>query len=166
MALILGITCCLIERSVFGYISMTINEKKGYYGGFWWGFFLGVLGILVVAVRSNNYIYYDDNSRYDANVGTFVPKIDEKKRNDDMMNSGGWKCSRCGKVNPSYTGTCSCGMEKYAVLREERVAKQVEEVKEHEQQIIDVIKKYKELLDMGAITQEEFDTKKAELLKN
>lgn len=29
----------------------------------------------------------------------------------------------------------------------------------------DAIKKYKELLDMGAITQEEFETKKKELLK-
>lgn len=30
--------------------------------------------------------------------------------------------------------------------------------------ILDVIKKYKELLDMGAITQEEFDEKKKQLL--
>ena len=29
---------------------------------------------------------------------------------------------------------------------------------------IEIIKKYKELLDMGAITQEEFDLKKTELL--
>lgn len=31
--------------------------------------------------------------------------------------------------------------------------------------VADEIKKFKELLDMGAITQEEFDTKKKELLK-
>ena len=35
---------------------------------------------------------------------------------------------------------------------------------EYEQSAIDEVKKYKELLDMGAITQEEFDAKKKELL--
>ena len=33
-----------------------------------------------------------------------------------------------------------------------------------EQETIDMLKKYKELLDSGAITEEEFDAKKKELL--
>lgn len=36
----------------------------------------------------------------------------ESARNDEMMGSGGWRCSQCGKVNPSYTGTCACGNQK------------------------------------------------------
>lgn len=26
--------------------------------------------------------------------------------------SGTWNCSKCGRVNPMYTGTCSCGMDR------------------------------------------------------
>lgn len=36
---------------VFGFITRYIACSKGYDGGFWWGFFLGVLGLIVVCVR-------------------------------------------------------------------------------------------------------------------
>jgi uncharacterized membrane protein YeaQ/YmgE (transglycosylase-associated protein family) len=52
-AIILGIICGLITRSM--------NIKKGYDGGFWWGFFLSIIGIIVVAVRP-----FNKNSHQDA----------------------------------------------------------------------------------------------------
>lgn len=41
----------LAQGLVFGFITSAIADSKGYDGGFWWGFFLGILGLIVVAVR-------------------------------------------------------------------------------------------------------------------
>ncbi len=50
-------------------------------------------------------------------MGTALSKVaDEKKQqeyNQELLKNGGWKCTQCGKVNPTYTGTCSCGKSKY-----------------------------------------------------
>ena len=35
----------------FGFVTQTINKNKGYEGGFAWGFFLGFIGIIVVACK-------------------------------------------------------------------------------------------------------------------
>ena len=43
------ILCC-----IFGFITKHINESKGYTGGFAWGFFLAVIGIIVVACKPDN----------------------------------------------------------------------------------------------------------------
>jgi len=44
----------IIQSVVCGFITKSINSSKGYDGGFWWGFFLSILGIVVVAVRPFN----------------------------------------------------------------------------------------------------------------
>lgn len=41
----------LIVSVIFGLVTQYINNSRGRYGGFWWGFFLGVIGIIIVAVR-------------------------------------------------------------------------------------------------------------------
>ena len=41
----------LVVAVIFGLVTKSINENRGRQGGFWWGFFLGVIGIIVVAVR-------------------------------------------------------------------------------------------------------------------
>lgn len=43
------IWCCIM-----GFVSKTIQNNKGYDGGFWWGFLLGILGIIVVACKPVN----------------------------------------------------------------------------------------------------------------
>lgn len=40
-----------VIRCIFGAITNKMNQEKGYENGFWWGFFLGVLGIIIIAVR-------------------------------------------------------------------------------------------------------------------
>lgn len=41
----------LAQGLVFGFITSAIADSKGYDCGFWWGFFLGLLGLIVVSVR-------------------------------------------------------------------------------------------------------------------
>lgn len=127
----------IIIRSVLGFISQTINENKGYEGGFWWGFLLGTIGIIVVALKEEHYY------RPDYNEARPLVK---------------WKCEKCGLTN--YTEACSCGNTK--TTNDAIIA--VKTKKDKEQEVVNALKSYKELLDTGIITQEEFDKKKAELL--
>lgn len=43
------IVCC-----IFGAIAAGVASSRNKNGGFWWGFFLGVIGIIVVALRPND----------------------------------------------------------------------------------------------------------------
>ena len=43
----------LIVAIIFGFICKAIASGRGMEGGFWWGFLLGIIGIIVVAVRPN-----------------------------------------------------------------------------------------------------------------
>jgi len=43
----------LIIHIILGIATKSINESKGYTGGFAWGFFLGIIGIIVVACKAN-----------------------------------------------------------------------------------------------------------------
>ena len=99
----------LIVGLVCGFVSKSINENRGGEGGFWWGFLLGVIGIVVVAVRP-------------------------MEGNATNLNS----------------------YQNQAPINSAPVAKQ---------NTADELKKYKELLDQGVITEEEYQTKKEQLLK-
>ena len=91
---------------VFGLICRAISNGRGMKGGFWWGFLLGIIGVIVVAVRPN------DKQEASNNVAPAVAFNNTSTRVSDS----------------------------------------------------DEIKKYKELLDSGIITQEEFEAKKKQLL--
>ena len=41
----------IIWRIILGLVSRRVMKNRGGKGGFWWGFFLGVIGIIVEAVR-------------------------------------------------------------------------------------------------------------------
>ena len=49
--LMLTLIFYLIMALITGFIAKKITENRGMQGGFWWGFFLGIIGIIVVAVR-------------------------------------------------------------------------------------------------------------------
>lgn len=103
----------LIEACIFGAITQGINEKKGYEGGFWWGFFLGVIGIIVVACRES---YYTDGY-IPSGDSVYIPqKVAESPIDMDApVPDGGWRCI-CGRVHYPYESSCACGQSKRAVL--------------------------------------------------
>ena len=100
----------IIQGLIWGFVAQIISENKGYEDGFFWGFFLGIMGIIVVACKPDN--------------------------------------------NSSYA---------LALLSKEAAE---EEKDKSEKELLNVqkLKSYKDLLDSGVITQEEFDKKKSELL--
>lgn len=51
--LIVAIFIWVAERFVFGLITQYVAESKGYDTGFAWGFWLGIIGLLVVGFRPN-----------------------------------------------------------------------------------------------------------------
>lgn len=188
IALLIG--CCLVWMLICGFVTRTINKNKGYEGGFWWGFFLEFIGIIVVACKPDNRGYVHtienksgkqtDNYSYEGALSA-LEKLSGKTK--PTVNKEGWKCHNCGETNPFYVGTCGCGMTRQESEETDRAEKKqkeetiaayldlhrdVEETKNEsadEMANLQKLKLYKELLDSGAITQEEFDNKKAKLLQ-
>lgn len=155
----------LIAAFVFGFITKYINEEKGYEGGFAWGFWLGVIGIIVVACKADNHRYYRE-SEQDLALSAYA----REKNDERVLEEGGWKCNRCGRINASYVTSCNCGMyieqnKNWLKKQEEERKARAEEHKAKESKSqADEIAKFKELLDSGAITQEEYDAKKKQIL--
>lgn len=136
-----------------GIITSVINRKKGYDGGFWWGFFLGVIGIFIVMFRN----YKKDNDIMDREQ---VARENEKFLNEH----DGWECPCCNRLHGFFETECACGFS----LNEEAVNEEVEKSKETfikaAQSEAELISKYKDMLDRGLITEEEFSEKKKKIL--
>lgn len=139
--LISGLIISLILAVIYGTVTKYMNEGKGYTGGFAWGFWLGIIGIIVVACKPQNIRIYTETS--------------ESHRVT-------WKCLKCGRINADYVTTCICGNSK----ENNRSLKPVTEIKTEQiaMSSADEIVKFKKLLDAGAITQEEYDAKKRKIL--
>ena len=51
LAVLILLIVSLLVHIVMGLISRRVTHNRGRRGGFWWGFCLGVVGIIVAAVR-------------------------------------------------------------------------------------------------------------------
>lgn len=51
LATIIFLLIFLGLRIILGFQTKKMNAAKGIPGGYWWGFFLGVTGIIVLALR-------------------------------------------------------------------------------------------------------------------
>ena len=94
----------VIAGIVFGCITKHISNEKGYEGGFAWGFWLGVIGIIVVACRT-------DRSQTTGSIGktSAATSMSSGVRGSGTgiaSNGGGWKCV-CGTYNSANTPFCS-----------------------------------------------------------
>ena len=155
---------------VWGCVTQKVIDNKGYDDNwFWWGFLFGVFALIVACTKpQNTYTPSNEPSIYDR----YMASKAEKESQPIISNT--WRCS-CGRINPAYVGTCVCGTSQHKLKKEQediaRAKKQAEQEKmnqEHREQNrldnLKLLKEYKELLDSGIITQEEFDQKKSELL--
>ena len=83
----------IVMAIVFGCITKHINENKGYSGGFAWGFWLGWIGIIVVACRSP----------YQAPAATeYRPMYGGALAKPEAPS---WTCA-CGSRNPGRLDYC------------------------------------------------------------
>ena len=139
----------LILGIIFGCITKTINENKGYDGGFAWGFWLGWIGLIVVACRPNNV------------VPTKNPE--DNSGNTKVLSTGGWKCHKCKRVNASYVTTCICGLSKEENQKldkaAEKLAAQPTVINEK-----DELAKFKKMFEDGIITEQEYQEKRKKIL--
>jgi len=51
LAVLILLIISLLVHIIMGLISHRVTHNRGRRGGFWWGFCLGVVGIIVAAVR-------------------------------------------------------------------------------------------------------------------
>ena len=152
----------LISAVVFGFITKHINESKGYEGGFAWGFWLNIIGIIVVACKPDNRAYTPISSHNSNDLSPLAQEARERS----ILADGGWKCT-CGRVNYHYVSTCWCGRNQSGVIYnktfEEHKNPETEQLPQNNDNIA-LIKQLAELHSQGILTDEEFDTKKAEIL--
>lgn len=175
----------VFQGIIFGVICSYVASTKGYNGGFAWGFFLGIIGLLVVGFRPN---------LTQASAEAYRPMYPDGQPKPKPQ----WECV-CGAKNPESLDYClSCRRERKPAnvvekvtcphcgasnkktntlcfacnkpLQEEAPAP-VEETKKDEQQapqpqdsIPSLIEQLARLHAQGILTDEEFQQKKADLL--
>lgn len=146
-----------------GAISKHINENKGYVGGFAWGFWLGIIGIIVVACKTD--ISYRNNSyNYNSQSGgnDYIDRLSDiaKEKSDrQTMAEGGWQCEFCRRVNAKYVGTCACGKTHF------ESEKLIEEMNKPKPTSTEAeLEEARCLFEKGIITEEEYQAKRNKIL--
>lgn len=159
--MILGIIAVVVNGLIWGFATQKVIENKGYEENwFWWGFFFGLIALIVACTKSERVRVESYSSRSFYNNGT------GSTHEERILNEGGWKCS-CGKVQASYVSSCSCGRNRHELARAQYEREQEAARKQAEadaQSKAAAIREYKALVDSGVITQEEFEAKKKQLL--
>ena len=184
----------IVNGLIWGAVSKAIIGGKGYdeatQGSYYWiGFFLGFIGLILALAKPQNTTPVNAVQGYN-NTSLFsespTNSSSAKAKTEDT-----WKCYFCGRSNSMMSSGCICGKTKVESKRKEReeksrpltnpnlppnpnrisgspapitVNKSANPSGNNALDNIEIIKKYKELLDIGAITQEDYDKKKSELL--
>lgn len=132
---------------LWGFATNYVIKEKGYdEEWFWLGFVFQLMAFVVAWVK----LPYDQTAE-----GQRVKKQISEIRQRDTLQAGGWNCS-CGRLNAAYVTSCTCGKNKMQAEIELKNASSEAQVEK--------LKVYKELLDSGVITQEDYDVKKKQLL--
>lgn len=142
----------IIVSCIFGAITKNINENKGYDGGFAWGFFLGIIGIIVVACRSDA-----PKSSY---VSDRVSRLEAVSRGESSAQRS-WQCGFCRRMNTDYMTTCECGKSKA-----ESMQRRIEEQNQPKTTTVEQkLGEAKSLFEKGIITEEEYEVRRKKILE-
>ena len=178
------IVVAILVRCFWGWATNKVVENKGYTDSwFIWGFLFGLIAFVVALTKEDNH----SNIYSSRTALTRASKAYDEEFKTIVANGSDWYCKKCKKTNPSYVGTCSCGNTKAAnnakstvstdnsgssAQKTEDTKKNVEEVTKNtetadeiktEEKNVRILKQYKDLLDAGVITQQEFDNKKKQI---
>ncbi len=146
----------LLADIVCGIVCYIILSSKGYGSeeypnyGFWWGFLLSVIGIIICACKTDIRLLeavHKKEDTGDINRERIIPQSDS---------DGFWRCPKCGMLYSKYANECKCGYKKEENNNETET--------KSDGDIISQLKNYKELLDNGTITEEEFTNIKKKIL--
>lgn len=175
----------LIQGIIFGAITRYVAESKGYDGGFWWGFFLGMIGLLVVGFRPNQTWQSDslNNSAYWTQLqenasgsskhamwrcvcGTENPVtlnycVRCRRNRSEVNKDDREKCPHCGAMNRKNNAVCfACSRS----LKEEKQPEQDAKPVPAQQEALALLESLAALHQQGILTDEEFDEKKKQIL--
>lgn len=114
----------LVQAVIMGFVALHISESKGYEGGFAWGFWLGIVGVLVVGFRPtlqaqtysehygslSNASANADSAMWDCMCGaTNSGALDyctSCRRSRSEAERGKIRCPHCGAVNSVTSEVC------------------------------------------------------------
>jgi len=119
-----------ISAIICGALSASLHDKKGYGGGFWWGFFLGIIGLIYSAGLPVSYekryktkkdqglsLYeLQNNGKYNGNNSLSASKTQSHKSNKNDEREEATQnyriCKKCGWQVFDDEEICSnCGLE-------------------------------------------------------
>lgn len=93
-----------------------IEEERNFLLTVLWfigGIFGTAIGFVILIALSEILENQELISKKIADIEGQLSSVQQKERDvDDITYNGSWKCLQCGRVNPSYTGTCACGNAK------------------------------------------------------
>lgn len=174
---IIYILAYVISGCIFGFVASYIASSKGYDGGFAWGFWLGIIGILVVGFRPT--IIQTTSSE---SIPMYTPSMHKPHsqwkcgcgaKNPDSLDycqschrkRGEFKpvpkvvCPHCGAMNKATNSSCfACG--KSPSSEKSEIADAVEIADDP----VSLLEKLAKFHEQGILTDEEFQKKKSKLL--
>lgn len=175
----------LIQGMIFGSITRYVAESNGYDGGFCWGFFLGIIGLLVVGFRPNltgsldslnNSAYWDHlqenasgsskSAMWRCVCGTENPVtlnycVRCRRNRSELNKEDRKKCPHCGAMNRKSNTVCfACNRP----LKEEKQPEQDVKPTATQQEALSLLKNLGELHQQGVLTDDEFFGKEKQIL--
>lgn len=179
---------------IWGAVTYAVAKSRGYTGSlnFWLGFLLGLIGLVIVLLRPDKRAelgYYPPAGQLNGYQGRawFCTRCGVQNAGTNTCVACGeqfWFCSMCGTPNSYQTTACGrCGYvaatTQYVNAGGPQVQIPVQQLYQQapvQQQALDEyanytsysspdeLMKYKELLDRGVISQEEYEMKKKQIL--
>lgn len=191
MEIFLYLLPCIIWCLIWGFATRAVIHNKGYDNNwFWWGFFFGVIAFIVALTKKDityEQYYYQKNKpelnyqsaqsatssktwqcacgEINLDYVTTCPECGRRKSSAVGASSRSYSSNNNSAKVPAPDWRCSCGAMNKGYEKEcHRCHKSIYDKDKKSDDTVNELKKLKELLDSGIITQEEFDKKKKEYL--